>query len=132
MNKWTPPILSKFRCILYTTTEDIIISIIKPHKSFSDTINQYEIAERYMMRRNEGIAPRRVRMIIEELIKTGYPIISTPKGGYCYNGKDGEALECYCRLRRQGIRILLRARNVLRNSRRRQLDIFEEVNYGNK
>ena len=118
----------------WTSTEDIIIGIIKPHTSFATTINQYQIAERYMMRRNGGIAPRRVRMIIEELIKTGYPIISNPHspGGYCWGGENGEALECYCRLRRQGIRILLRARNVLRNSRRGQLDIFEGVDYGSK
>ena len=111
----------------YTSTEDIIIFIIKPHKSFSDTINQYKIAERYMMMRNEGIAPRKVRMIIEELIKQGYPIISTPKGGYCYGGKDTEALECYRRLRRQGIRIMLRARNVLRNSRRGQQRLLFDI-----
>ena len=106
--------------------EETIIAIIRPHTSFDNTINQYEIAERYAMRRNENITPRRVRIIIEELIKTGFPIISNPHspGGYCYGGKDGEALQCYCRLRRQGIRILLRARNVLRNSRRGQLDIF--------
>ena len=111
--------------------EETIIAIIKPHTSFDNTINQYKIAERYTMRRNEGIAPRRVRRIIEELIKDGYPIISNPNrpGGYCWGGKDTEALQCYRRLRRQGIRIMLRARNVLRNSRRRQLDIFEGVDY---
>jgi len=107
--------------------ESTIIAIIKPHTSFDNTINQYKIAERYTMRRNEGIAPRRVRMIIEELIKEGYPIISTPKGGYCYGGENGEALECYKRLRRQGIQIMLRARNVLRNSRRGQLSLLEKV-----
>jgi len=108
----------------WTSTEDIIIAIIKPHTSFDNTINQYEIAERYTMRRNEGIAPRRVRRIIEDLIEEGYPIISTPKGGYCYGGKDTEALECYRRLRRQGIQIMLRARWTLRNSRRGQLSLL--------
>ena len=109
--------------------EETIISIIKPHTSFDNTINQYEIAEKYMMRRNDGIAPRRVRMIIEELIKDGYPIISNPHspGGYCWGGKDREALECYRRLRRQGIRIMLRARWTLRNSRRGQLSLLEKV-----
>jgi len=75
------------------------------------------------MRRNENIAPRRVRRIIEELIEEGYPIISTPvdPGGYCWQGKEGEAIQCYKRLRRKGIKILIRARWTLRNSRRGQL-----------
>ena len=36
------------------------------------------------------------------------------------------------RLRKKGIRTLLRARNVLRNSRRGQLEMFEGVDYGSK
>ena len=101
----------------WTSTEDIIISIIKPHTSFDNTIDQHDIAAEFMFIREEHMTPRRVRRVIESLIKEGYPIISTPKGGYCYGGKDLEALQCYRRLRRQGIRILLRARNVLRNNR---------------
>jgi len=111
---------------LWTSTEDIIISIIRPHKDFSNTINQYEIAAEFMELRNEHMTPRRVRRIIEKLIEEGYPIISTPlsPGGYFFGGKDGEALECYKRLRRKGIKILIRARRILRNSKRGQLKIF--------
>ena len=96
---------------------DVIISIIKPYQEFSDTINQHEIADEYILRRGEPITSRRVRRIIEELIDDGYPIISTPHnpGGYCWYGKDGEALECYKRLRRKGIKILVRARKLRRN-----------------
>ena len=111
----------------WTSTEDIIIGIIKPHKDFSDTINQHKIADEFMEARNEHMTPRRVRRIIEELVKEGYPIISTPhnpNGGYCWEGADGEALECYRRLRKKGIKILLRARRILRNSRRGQLKIW--------
>ena len=120
------PVSSKFRCTLWDTTEEIIISIIKPHKDFSDTINQHEIATEFMEARNEYITPRRVRRIIEELIGEGYPIISTPvePGGYCWEGGDGGALECYKRLRKKGIKILLRARRILRNSKRGQLKIW--------
>jgi len=99
-----------------------ILRIIKPYKDFSETINQHEIAERFMIIRNEEISPRRVRRIIEELIEQGEPIISTPHnpGGYCYGGAEGEAIECYKRLRRKGIRVLLRARRILRNERNRR------------
>uniref|UniRef100_A0A6H1ZV25 Uncharacterized protein n=1 Tax=viral metagenome TaxID=1070528 RepID=A0A6H1ZV25_9ZZZZ len=109
--------------------EETIIAIIKPHKDFSNTINQYEIAERYTMRRNEGIAPRRVRRVIENLIEKGYPIISTPRepGGYCYGGAENEALQCYKRLRRKALKEMLRARWTLRNSRRGQLSLLGEV-----
>ena len=112
---------------VWTSTEDIIIDIIRPHRDFSNTINQHEIADEFTEIRNEHITPRRVRRIIEGLIEQGEPIISTPvdPGGYCWQGKEGEALECYRRLRKKGIRILLRARNVLRNSRRGQLEMFE-------
>lgn len=120
------PVLSKFRCILYESTEDIIIQIIKSHKDFSNTINQNEIADEYMLKRNEPITTRRVRRIIEELIKNGSPIISTPHepGGYCWGGKENEALECYRRLRKKGIKILLRARRILKNSKRGQQKLF--------
>jgi len=113
-----------------------ILRIIKPYKDFSETINQHEIAERFMIIRNEEISPRRVRRIIESLIEQGEPIISTPHqpGGYCYGGRENEAIECYKRLRRKGIRVLLRARRILRNERNRkgQLEMFEEVSYGSK
>ena len=81
-----------------------------------------------MMERNEHITPRRIRRIIESLIEEGYPIISTPidPGGYCWQGKEGEALECYKRLRRKGIKILVRARRILRNSQKGQLSLLGE------
>ena len=117
-------------------TDEIILRIIKPYTDFSDTINQHEIAERFMMAKNEHITPRRVRRIIEGLIEQGYPIISTPHfpGGYCFGGDENEAIECYRRLRRKGIRILLRARRILRNERNRkgQLGLFEGGSYGSK
>ena len=110
----------------WTSTEDIIIEIIKPHKEFSNAINQHDIAAEFMEARNEHMTPRRVRRIIEELIERGYPIISTPidPGGYCWGGADGEALECYKRLRKKGIKILIRARWILRNSKRGQGELF--------
>ena len=104
-------------------TDETILSIIKPYTDFSDTINQHEIAEIYMIIRNEHITPRRVRRIIEGLIEQGYPIISTPhqpNGGYCYGGSENEAIECYRRLRKKGIKILLRARRILKNERNRK------------
>ena len=102
---------------MINNVEETIIAIIKPHTSFDNTINQYEIAERYMMRRNEGIAPRRVRMIIEGLIEQGYPIISTPhaKGGYCWGSREEEVTECVNRLRKGAAKIFIRARRLKRN-----------------
>jgi len=100
-----------------------ILSIIKAYPDFGNTINQHEIANEFMLRRNENITPRRVRRIIESLIEQGEPIISTPhqpNGGYCYGGRENEAIECYKRLRRKGIRVLLRARRILRNERNRR------------
>jgi len=99
-----------------------ILSIIKAYPDFDNTINQHEIADEFMLRRNENITPRRVRRIIEELIEQGEPIISTPHnpGGYCWGGRENEAIECYKRLRRKGIRVLLRARRILRNERDRK------------
>ena len=107
--------------------ESTIIDIIRPHTDFAITINQYGIADEYMTRRGEHITPRTVRKVIESLIEQGYPIISTSKepGGYCYQGEENEALQCYKRLRHNGIKILLRARNVLRNSRQGQQVLFK-------
>ena len=103
----------------YVTTKDLIIEIIKPHMNFAESINQHEIAAEFMERRNEHMAGRRVRKVIEELIEEGYPIISTPvdPGGYCWGGGVGEALECYKRLRRKAAKEFIRARYTLRNYR---------------
>ena len=111
----------------WITTEEIIISIIRPHRDFSEAINQHKIAEAFMEVRDEHMSGRQVRKIIEGLIEEGYPILSTPKdpGGYCWEGNDGEALECYKRLRRKGLKILLRARRVLRNMDKGQLSLFD-------
>ena len=109
--------------------EATIISIIKRYITLAKPINQHRIAEEYMWRTNEHITPRTVRKVIESLIEQGYPILSTPHepGGYCWGGGDGEALECYRRLRRKAIKEMLRARWTLRNyrNRRGQLSLME-------
>ena len=110
--------------------EATIADIIRPHSDFSDTINQHEIAKEYDEKRNEKISPRKVRRIIENMIIDGYPIISTPgsitgKGGYCWEGRAGEALECYKRLRRKAAKEFKRARHTLKNIYKGQLSLFE-------
>jgi len=113
-----------------TPEEATIAYIIRAYKSFENMISQYDIADAYTQRQMVNITPRRVRRIIEKLVKDGYPIISSPggvegNGGYCWYGKDGEALRCYKRLRSKGIKILLRARYILRNSRQEQQKLFD-------
>jgi len=107
-----------------------ILSIIKSRPDLANAISQHDIANEFILRRNENITPRRVRRIIESLIEQGEPIISTPHnpgGGYSYGGAEGEAIQCYRRLRRKGVKILLRARRILRNERNRrgQLGLFD-------
>ena len=53
----------------YTKNEEIIIRIIKPHKDFSNTINQHDIAAEFMFEREERMTGRAVRKIIEKLIR---------------------------------------------------------------
>lgn len=106
-------------------TNQRILSIIKPHISFNDTISQHEITDEYIARYGENITARKVRRVIESLIEQGEPIISTPHnpGGYCYGGAGNEVMECVKRLRRKGIKILLRARRLKKNSQRGQLTL---------
>ena len=106
-------------------TNQRILSIIKPHQSFANTISQHDIADEYMAKYGENMTARKVRLIIEELIKDGEPILSTPHnpGGYCFGGADNEVIQCVQRLRRKGIKILLRARRLKRNSQRGQLKL---------
>ena len=108
-----------------TNHNTTILSIIKPHLSFANTVSQHDIANEYMLRCNEPITARRVRRVIEELIEQGEPILSTPHnpGGYCFGGADNEVIQCVQRLRRKGIKILLRARRLKRNSQRGQLKL---------
>lgn len=107
--------------------ESTILDIIRPYTTFARPISQYDIAhiynfQNYNFRGCRFITPRTVRKVIESLIEQGYPIISTPHepGGYCWGGSDGEALQCYRRLRKKGIKVLLRARRILRNHRNRR------------
>ena len=111
----------------WITTDDIIIDIVKPHKDFSDTINQHKIAKEFKEVRIEPMTGRKVRKIIERLIEEGCPIISTPvdPGGYCWRGGPGEALECYKRLRRKAAKEFKRARNILMNIDGGQLSLFD-------
>lgn len=119
--------------------EYTVMNIIKKRPDFSHAINQDRITEEIneTAEQDDFISSRSVRRIIEGLIEEGYPIISTPiePGGYCFEGADGEALECYKRLRRKGLKILKRARCVLRNKYKGQLNLFEIKkkigNYGN-
>jgi len=94
-----------------------ILDIIKSHQSLSDPINQYQIADEFILRRGQKITGRRVRLIIEELIEDGQPIISTPhgKGGYCWGNKEMEITECVNRLRKKAAKIFIRARRIKRN-----------------
>ena len=111
-----------------------ILSIIKSRTDLANAISQHDIAAEFILRRNENITPRRVRRIIEKLIEQGEPIISTPHspGGYCWGGRENEAIECYRRLRKKGIKILLRATRILRNERNRrgQLELFRVEKVG--
>ena len=98
--------------------EATIAYIIRAKKSFSDTITQYDIADEFMIRRMQPITPRRVRRIIEKLIKDGYPILSSPHyphAGYCWYTYDSERIECINRLRRKAAKIFIRARRINRN-----------------
>lgn len=113
-----------------TYLENKVILTIRPHREFSDSINQYQIAEIINEFRHEEdkISPRAIRKIIEDLIiKKGCPIISTPHrpGGYCWEGADGEALACYQRLRRKAAKEFKRARCTLRNMFKGQLSLFD-------
>ena len=100
--------------------EYIVLDVIKECPDFAHVINQHEITDIVNANNRSSeykINTRTVRRIIEDLIAEGEPIISSPSspGGYCWQGADGESLECYKRLRRKGIKILIRARRILRN-----------------
>jgi len=116
---------------MYNGLKNDIIKFIKQHDKFSETINQDEITSKCNDERKlwgeKPISARWVRTLLADLLVEGYPIISTPHdpGGYCWNGRPGEGLECYKRLRRKGLKILLRARRVLRNIYRGQLSLFD-------
>lgn len=109
--------------------EYIIMTIIQEHQDFDHAINQHKITAGINKRVgvDDFISSRTVRNMIENLIKNGSPIISSPSnpGGYCWQGGEGEAIECYRRLRRKGIKILLRAKWILRNSRQSQQRLFD-------
>ncbi len=117
-----------------TDHKETVLSIIKPHQSFGNTVSQHDIANEYMLRCNEPITTRKVRRVIEELINQGEPILSTPHnpGGYCYGIQENETTECVNRLRRKAAKIFIRARRIkknclfwqAKNKNREQLNIF--------
>lgn len=106
-----------------------ILEIIKSHVGYNDAITQYKMMQMINDMGGWGTTCRNIRRVIEDLIKQGYPIISTPRngGGYCWQGKEQEGLECYKRIQRQAVKLFLKARKIRANSRMGQLRIFERV-----
>ena len=103
--------------------EKDILDILKSHIGEENKLTQYRIADMlwFKVETNE----RQVRIIIADLIEQGYPIVSTPSngGGYFWQYKPEEGLECYRRIRRQAIKLFLKARKIRANSRTGQLDL---------
>jgi len=93
----------------------VILSIIKSYTGEANRRTQYQITDECIARGGINITERQTRIILRELIDEGYPILSTPAGGYYWYETESERLECYKRLRHKGISILLRARNINRN-----------------
>jgi len=109
--------------------EKDILEILKSHVGNENKLTQYEITDKYnnivsdVTEKNIGC--RYVRRIIEDLIEQGYPIVSTPSngGGYHWQEKEQEGLDCAKRIRRQAIKLFLKARRIRANSRTGQLDL---------
>ena len=112
----------------FTPDELSVINIVRHYKSFSEAITQYEISD-LLSSPAHKISPRQVRRIIDRLVAKGQPVISTPDqvnhghGGYCWEGAPGEALKCYHRLIRKGIKTIHRAGNVLNNYNNGQMEL---------
>lgn len=109
-----------------------ILSIIKSYIGDANKRTQAEITDECIARGGVNITERQTRVILRELIDEGYPILSTPAGGYYWYETEVERKECYSRLRHKGISILIRARNINRNClaekarrcEREQLEMF--------
>jgi len=110
-----------------------ILSIIKSYRGKVNRRTQYKITDEAIARGGANLTERQTRVILRELIDEGYPILSTPAGGYYWYDTEEERKACYKELRHKGISILLRARSINRNclaekARRReweQLRMFE-------
>lgn len=110
-----------------TDLEKSILEILTSHVGEKNKLTQYRIVDIIDNSGGWGVTCRNVRRIIEDLIKQGYPIVSTPKngGGYFYQEKAKEGLECARRIRRQAIKLFLKARRIKLNCQIKQLDIFD-------
>ena len=112
-----------------------ILRIIKSYRGDANKRTQAQITDECIARSGVNISERQTRIILRELIDEGYPILSTPAGGYHWYETEAERIECYKRLRHKGISILLRARNINRNClaekarrcEREQLSLLELV-----
>jgi hypothetical protein len=96
-------------------------------KDITDKWNNSEWNSCYIYHSDEekNIDTRRVRKIIANLINQGYPIVSTPSngGGYFWQERPEEGLECARRLRRQAVKLFLKARRIRSNSRTGQMEL---------
>jgi len=115
--------------------EKSILCILKSHVGDENKLTQYEITHKLGIVDKSNnqyfnfdyVNCRQVRRIIEDLIEQGYPIVSTPSngGGYFWQDKPEEGLECARRIRRQAIKLFLKARRIKLNCQIKQLDIFD-------
>jgi hypothetical protein len=113
---------------MLTELEKDVLEIIKEeHIGYKNTITQDEITDIWNLGYSFGIfvSSRQVRKAIASLINQGYPIISTPRnrGGYHWQEKPEEGLECAKRIKRQAVKLFLKARKIRENSRVGQLSL---------
>lgn len=112
---------------MLTELEKDVLEIIKEHVGERNKINQYEITDLWNLGYSFGIfySSRSIRKAIESLIDQGYKIVSTPKngGGYWWTENEREGLECAKRIKRQAVKLFLKARKIRENSRMGQLDL---------
>jgi hypothetical protein len=112
-----------------TDLEKDILHILKFHVGDENKLTQYEITAEYNNIVSDvtekDIGCRYIRRIIEDLIEQGYPIVSTPKngGGYHWQKTNQEGLDCAKRIRRQAVKLFLKARHIRANSRMGQLNL---------
>lgn len=110
---------------MLTNLEQDILDIISDHVGYKKAINQHDILYVWNLGYSfgENTTCRQIRKVIANLIRQGYPIISTPKngGGYCLMKKGEEGIECAKRIKRTAIKLLLKARQIRANSKIKQL-----------
>lgn len=116
---------------MLTELEKDVLSIVEDHIGLSNAITRDEILRELYLKTGKDHNERNLRLVIRALRFSGYPVIGSSHGGYCFPESEDEGINCVdTELINRGIKIIesgkplkMAIRNHFRGKNKEQLEL---------